>query len=182
MLLVGGHIELYHEQPLPAATAGRLQPRQHTIAQQLADLYHERLQPRTATPFCAHALARCRANNKLRPEDVKLGNLHRQFRSLVVDQQDKFAYAGSTTGDVMQVGMTRQAASQQCWMWQGSAGGSSSIVCRWPHLHTGPAHGPCANSVARPVQKSSCYLTSCNLQHRMFHSRMCHPVMLRGTV
>jgi hypothetical protein len=44
-----------------------------------------------------------RANNKLRPEDVKLGNLQRQFRSLLIDKQDKFAYAGSTTGDVMQV-------------------------------------------------------------------------------
>jgi hypothetical protein len=51
----------------------------------------------------AAALRCCRANNKLRPEDVKLGNLQRQFRSLVVDQQDRFAYAGSTTGDVMQV-------------------------------------------------------------------------------
>ncbi|WIA36861.1 hypothetical protein OEZ86_008112 [Tetradesmus obliquus] len=46
-----------------------------------------------------------RANNKLRPEDVKLGNLQRQFRSLVIDQQDRFAYAGSTTGDVMQVSL-----------------------------------------------------------------------------
>lgn len=45
-----------------------------------------------------------RANNKLRSEDVKLGNLQRQFRSLALDQQDKFAYVGSTSGDVMQVG------------------------------------------------------------------------------
>eukprot|EP00878_Enallax_costatus_P038121 GHUV01043278.1.p1 GENE.GHUV01043278.1~~GHUV01043278.1.p1 ORF type:complete len:223 (+),score=51.96 GHUV01043278.1:1178-1846(+) len=43
-----------------------------------------------------------RANNKLRTEDVKLGNLQRQFRSLVIDSQDQFAYVGSTSGDVMQ--------------------------------------------------------------------------------
>lgn len=43
------------------------------------------------------------ANNKLRPEDVRLGNLQRQFRSIVVDAADRFAYAGSTSGDVMQV-------------------------------------------------------------------------------
>jgi len=43
-------------------------------------------------------------NNKLRPENVKLGNLQRQFRSLEVDEQDRFAYAGSTSGDVLQVG------------------------------------------------------------------------------
>jgi hypothetical protein len=42
-------------------------------------------------------------NNKLRPENVKLGNLQRQFRSLVVDEADRFAYAGSTSGDVLQV-------------------------------------------------------------------------------
>lgn len=42
-------------------------------------------------------------NNKLRPENVRLGNLQRQFRSLEVDEQDRFAYAGSTSGDVLQV-------------------------------------------------------------------------------
>lgn len=42
-------------------------------------------------------------NNKLRPENVKLGNLQRQFRSLVVDEGDRFVYAGSTSGDVLQV-------------------------------------------------------------------------------
>jgi cilia- and flagella-associated protein 52 len=42
-------------------------------------------------------------NNKLRPEDVRLGNLQRQFRSILIDAQDRFAYAGSTSGDVMQV-------------------------------------------------------------------------------
>eukprot|EP00878_Enallax_costatus_P039075 GHUV01044595.1.p1 GENE.GHUV01044595.1~~GHUV01044595.1.p1 ORF type:complete len:343 (+),score=90.63 GHUV01044595.1:1178-2206(+) len=46
-----------------------------------------------------------RANNKLRTEDVKLGNLQRQFRSLVIDSQDQFAYVGSTSGDVMQVSL-----------------------------------------------------------------------------
>jgi hypothetical protein len=42
-------------------------------------------------------------NNKLRPENVKLGNLQRQFRSLEVDELDQFAYAGTTSGDVLQV-------------------------------------------------------------------------------
>jgi hypothetical protein len=42
-------------------------------------------------------------NNKLWPENVKLGNLQRQFRSLEVDEQDRFAYAGTTSGDVLQV-------------------------------------------------------------------------------
>lgn len=42
-------------------------------------------------------------NNKLRTENVRLGNLQRQFRSLEVDEHDRYAYAGSTTGDVLQV-------------------------------------------------------------------------------
>lgn len=50
-------------------------------------------------------------NNKLRSEDVKLGNFQRQFRSLVVSQQDKFAYVGSTSGDVMQVCCLHQIGS-----------------------------------------------------------------------
>jgi hypothetical protein len=53
-------------------------------------------------------------NNKLRPENVKLGNLQRQFRSLEVDEQDRFAYAGSTSGDVLQVRM------HLCWYWHTS--------------------------------------------------------------
>jgi hypothetical protein len=53
-------------------------------------------------------------NNKLRPENVKLGNLQRQFRSLEVDELDQFAYAGTTSGDVLQV-QTVVAQQQSCW-------------------------------------------------------------------
>jgi hypothetical protein len=51
------------------------------------------------------------ANNKLRPEGVKLGNLQRQFRSLEVDAQDRYAYAGTTSGDVLQVDVERPAGT-----------------------------------------------------------------------
>jgi hypothetical protein len=47
------------------------------------------------------------ANNKLVPQDVQLGQLQRMVRSLTVDAEDKFVYAGTTTGDVLQVGVRR---------------------------------------------------------------------------
>ena len=47
--------------------------------------------------------AACSANNKLVAEEAQLGQLQRQIRSLAIDAEDKFAYAGTTSGDVLQV-------------------------------------------------------------------------------
>lgn len=48
--------------------------------------------------------ARRSANNKLVPQDAQLGQLQRMIRSLTVDSSDAFVYAGTTSGDVLQVG------------------------------------------------------------------------------
>ncbi|GBF88745.1 flagellar associated protein [Raphidocelis subcapitata] len=47
------------------------------------------------------------ANNKLVPQDAQLGQLQRMVRSLTVDADDAFVYAGTTSGDVLQVGLDR---------------------------------------------------------------------------
>lgn len=46
-------------------------------------------------------------NNKLRKHDAQLGQLQRVFNSLTIDSADRYAYCGSTTGDVLQVGLER---------------------------------------------------------------------------
>jgi len=43
------------------------------------------------------------ANKKLRPKEVKLGQMKRLITNLLIDDNDKFAYLGTTTGDVLQV-------------------------------------------------------------------------------
>ena len=68
-------------------------------------------------------------NNKLRPENVKLGNLQRQFKSLVVDRQDRFAYVGSTSGDVMQA--CGWAAGRLGGGWFFAAGLLQLALCSW---------------------------------------------------
>jgi cilia- and flagella-associated protein 52 len=42
-------------------------------------------------------------NNKLRSQDAQLGQLQRIFKSLTIDIQDKYVYAGTTSGDILQV-------------------------------------------------------------------------------
>lgn len=43
-------------------------------------------------------------NNKLRHTEATLGQLQRIFRTVSIDRNDEFAYCGTTTGDVLQVG------------------------------------------------------------------------------
>eukprot|EP00983_Pelagomonas_calceolata_P029334 919038-Pelagomonas_calceolata.AAC.2 len=45
-----------------------------------------------------------RANNKLRPQEAALGQLQRAFKSITVDNRDQYAYCGTSSGDVLQVG------------------------------------------------------------------------------
>lgn len=58
----------------------------------------------TAGNYNMHVWRYDATNNQLWSEPVKLGNLQRQFRSLELDAADSFCYAGTTSGDVMQVG------------------------------------------------------------------------------
>jgi hypothetical protein len=51
------------------------------------------------------------ANNKLRPSETQLGHLQRIFKSLAVDPTDTFAYCGTTSGDVLQVGTWASGAT-----------------------------------------------------------------------
>ena len=43
------------------------------------------------------------ANNKLVPQEAQLGSLQRKVTALSVDADDAFVYAGTTSGDVLQV-------------------------------------------------------------------------------
>jgi hypothetical protein len=52
-------------------------------------------------------------NNKLRPNDVQLGQLQRIFKSLTVDCEDKFVYCGTSTGDILQVRTAKLAADRR---------------------------------------------------------------------
>ncbi|KAI8467381.1 MAG: flagellar associated protein [Monoraphidium minutum] len=47
------------------------------------------------------------ANNKLVAQEAQLGQLQRMIRTLTVDADDGFAYAGTTSGDVLQIGLDR---------------------------------------------------------------------------
>lgn len=58
-------------------------------------------------------------NNKLRPHAVKLGNLQRSFNCLAVSPTDDYAYCGTTSGDVLQVGSQRS-----CQVAGGRGGGT----------------------------------------------------------
>ena len=51
-------------------------------------------------------------NNKLRPSETQLGHLQRIFKSVAVDSSDTFAYCGTTSGDVLQVGSACVCASR----------------------------------------------------------------------
>jgi hypothetical protein len=56
-----------------------------------------RLTTRATLPRCTRS-----ANNKLVWQEAQLGQLQRMVRSLTVDADDKFVYAGTTSGDVLQ--------------------------------------------------------------------------------
>eukprot|EP01025_Chloroclados_australasicus_P008867 TRINITY_DN13287_c0_g1_i1.p1 TRINITY_DN13287_c0_g1~~TRINITY_DN13287_c0_g1_i1.p1 ORF type:complete len:634 (+),score=78.24 TRINITY_DN13287_c0_g1_i1:174-2075(+) len=45
-------------------------------------------------------------NNKLRIHDIQLGQLQRLFNCITVDPQDEYVYCGTTTGDMLQVGVS----------------------------------------------------------------------------
>ena len=47
-------------------------------------------------------------NNKLRQTEATLGQLQRIFKTVSIDRSDEFAYCGTTTGDVLQVGRLRK--------------------------------------------------------------------------
>jgi hypothetical protein len=44
-------------------------------------------------------------NTKLRHTDVNMGQLRRIFNTITIDHDDAFAYCGTTTGDILQVGV-----------------------------------------------------------------------------
>ena len=52
-------------------------------------------------------------NNKLRHTEATLGQLQRIFRTVSIDRNDEFAYCGTTTGDVLQVGQPEQCRGGQ---------------------------------------------------------------------
>lgn len=61
----------------------------------------------TAGNYNLHLWEYDRPNNKMRPQEAQLGQLQRMFRSVTIDEQDKFAYCGTTTGDIMQINLER---------------------------------------------------------------------------
>ena len=43
-------------------------------------------------------------NRKIRPQECDLGQLKRDVRCILIDDNDEFLYAGTTSGDILQVG------------------------------------------------------------------------------
>jgi len=58
-------------------------------------------------------------NKKLRPTQVNLGQMKRVTSNVLIDADDSFVYAGTTTGDVLQVALQRalfkQTAPKKCF-------------------------------------------------------------------
>ncbi len=52
-------------------------------------------------------------NNKLRHTEANLGQLRRIFKTVTIDKDDEFAYCGTTTGDVLQIGIERVLMKNQ---------------------------------------------------------------------
>jgi len=47
------------------------------------------------------------ANKKLRPTSVNLGQMKRVTTSILIDKEDRYAYCGTSTGDILQVALDR---------------------------------------------------------------------------
>lgn len=63
----------------------------------------------TGGTYNLHVWEYDRPNNKLRSQEAQLGQLQRAFKSITVDSKDQYAYCGTSSGDVLQVG--RRAAA-----------------------------------------------------------------------
>ena len=48
-----------------------------------------------------------RVNRKIRPYECDLGQLKRDVRCLLIDNDDEFLYAGTTSGDILQVRVSK---------------------------------------------------------------------------
>jgi hypothetical protein len=57
----------------------------------------------TAGNYNLHVWEYDRPNNKLRSTEATIGQLRRIFKTLFIDSHDRFAYCGTTSGDVLQV-------------------------------------------------------------------------------
>ena len=44
-----------------------------------------------------------RENRKVRPTEVRLGQLKRDIRCLVIDENDEYLYTGTKSGDILKV-------------------------------------------------------------------------------
>lgn len=54
------------------------------------------------------------ANKKLRPQQAQLGQMKRVTTNVLIDKEDKFVYAGTSTGDLLQVDLSRALFKQLC--------------------------------------------------------------------
>ena len=61
----------------------------------------------TAGNYNLHVWEYDKPNNKLRPQEAQLGQLQRIFKTICIDSYDKFAYCGTSTGDILQVALDR---------------------------------------------------------------------------
>ncbi len=73
-------------------------------------------------------------NNKLRPTEATLGTLKRVFRTVSIDASDTYAYCGTTTGDVLQVGRgcigLSNEDTRERWEGRGAGAGCSVVSHR----------------------------------------------------
>lgn len=48
-----------------------------------------------------------KANKKIKSLDVNFGNIKRIFTCAIIDQNDEYAYCGTSTGDVLEISIDR---------------------------------------------------------------------------
>ncbi|CCW62363.1 unnamed protein product [Phytomonas sp. EM1] len=76
-------------------------PAHHTETKCVAFLNHDLLKIMTGGVGSLRVWSVDMENRKMNPVDINLGNLRRSVTTLAIEQTDKYAYCGTTTGDVL---------------------------------------------------------------------------------
>lgn len=112
-------------------------------------------------------------NNKLRPTEATLGTLKRVFKTVSIDASDTYAYCGTTTGDVLQVGWSciigwkdkRALRGRGTWGWGPAALWVLTVAAQLNHARAceDPTSHPHPQPPAPPT--SSQALVVCGPRH-----------------
>jgi len=81
------------------------------------------------------------ANRKIKPEDVKLGQLKRAVKCLAVSEKDDFVYCGTTTGDILEINMNSKNVSTHSTSLVGNGVTALALLKKEGHLLVGSGDG-----------------------------------------